>query len=476
MELSNLLKIQDKHWLRELNSLLSKSYICFIVYALLLTGTVLFVRDVSGQPDLFISINQFIEQRPYPYNDPYSFLQGATDIYEKGWIQPANNWLLSFWPPGFMFLEAMIMKCFGMDAPFLIVLGLLNVVILAGTLMIYRALFRDTMPPGLAFAIPLLPFLLALPRFFLLQPGALMLGEAFSISFFLMAIGLIILAVKRQSFWITLAAAASLALTAYFRSQFEAIITGFTLVLVVFALLFFAFWVACDCKRKSLKGHSSALRLMAIFVISSQLLLLPYRMYNADHSNRGTYSWIDTSLMYTNASKTTEELHSLGGGWLVDGKANLACLLDTDYCGKPSKKGFYTAFLFNAADWTTQKYSVFPTYWFAALDINNLMNVHVPSSFSDYFANGLIALMLAANIVLLWLIRKRREVIAMTCLIGGSYGIYFAIFMLVHFEARYLYALKIMVLFKFMYLFSTWLSEESGRRVITEEKQGAKAN
>lgn len=57
--------------------------------------------------------------------DPAKFAQGGWLIYSKNWASLANSGLIELWPPGFMLLQAFILKCFGAKAPIVLIVQLL---------------------------------------------------------------------------------------------------------------------------------------------------------------------------------------------------------------------------------------------------------------------------------------------------------------------------------------------------------------
>ena len=44
---------------------------------------------------------------------PTYFATAAIDIAENGWISSYNDWIFNLWPPGFVLLEASIIKVAG---------------------------------------------------------------------------------------------------------------------------------------------------------------------------------------------------------------------------------------------------------------------------------------------------------------------------------------------------------------------------
>ncbi len=78
----------------------------FFVYFFIALCIGVFVRDVSLQPDLFLTLTSCLTL--YGDGDPGSFATAGLDIYHYGWVTHQHQWIFHFWPPGFMMLEGYI--------------------------------------------------------------------------------------------------------------------------------------------------------------------------------------------------------------------------------------------------------------------------------------------------------------------------------------------------------------------------------
>ena len=92
----------------------------FLCYLLILGAYATFAHHPAGQIDSFAtSARDLLKFIP---SDPGSFITGAMNIADKGWISPENNWIISFWPPGFLLIEAGLIKLVGLDMPYFVYL------------------------------------------------------------------------------------------------------------------------------------------------------------------------------------------------------------------------------------------------------------------------------------------------------------------------------------------------------------------
>lgn len=154
-----------------------------IIYFLILLGIALWVRDITNQLDTFNTIQQLIKTSQL--GDPIYSATAAMDIAEKGWISTANEWIINLWPPGFILLEALIIKLLGADAPVILVLQVFAAVLFSIVLVLLFNLLREYAIKQVAFILPLLIFAFPVSRVFLLEPTGISLGESFAIGFFL---------------------------------------------------------------------------------------------------------------------------------------------------------------------------------------------------------------------------------------------------------------------------------------------------
>lgn len=419
----------------------------FYLACLLLIGLV--VRDIDGQPNILATIQNFMSPPGViQLGDPHSFSSGAIDVYQNGWFTPDKQWLINLWPPGFMLLEAAILKLFGLDAPFIAILIALCALLGAGMLVLMRKYLLEFVAPALATFLPLLPFCFPVTRLFLLQPIGIVLGECFSIIFFITAVLLALLGFRERSYRKAIAAGLMLALSAYFRSQFEILVMFLTLGAIPVLL-----WCLIGplLRRTSQTGMARPQARLVVWIILStlitaHLLMFPWRLRNLNNPYNQRLNWVSTeTITYSNAGLTDEELFKVKAGWIVEGGGNLACNLEASYCGKGDKTLYYKAFFKHIKEWYIRKFALLDKYWFASI-YNFTAPVH-PSSWGDNVANLLLLLCVLLTWPFLWIARRHSESVLHLWICGSFYSCLFAVFTFVQFEVRYFYLIKIFSMF-----------------------------
>ncbi len=423
----------------------------FAVYFLFSVCIGVLVRDISGQPDLFATAENFMAPESVTkLNDSISFVSGAMEIYHHGWVQPQSQWLVKLWPPGFMATEGLIFKLFGIDAPFIFILLLLNAALVALMLSLMRVNALAVTSPLVAALLPIVPFAFPVTRLFLLQPSGIVLGEGLSIALFMTSMLLVPMAVRRRSLPLGACAGLALALAAYFRSQFELLVVLLTLGAVLLVVVYFLFFR----KRLSDKDRQHinyVIKTVAVMLFSAHMVMAPWRIHNLYEPSTGNTSWVQTKiLVFTNAGKTDQELIDAGGEWIVLGGGNVACKVEPSYCGKSEEGRFYEALMHHPVEWIAYKAAAFPDYWFSSL--KNFTLIRYPATAVGFVTNFLLLVLVFLNIFLLLKIRRHPDfpVYFWQCL--SFYACSFSIFLLVHYETRYFYALKIYGAFTFFTL------------------------
>ena len=139
------------------------------VYFLTLLGIALWVRDIPNQPDVFNTTLQQLINTSAAMGDPASFATAAIDVAENGWISRVNSWIFTLWPPGFILLEALILKVLGPEAPVLLVLQILAAVLFSIVLTLLHNSLSESLKSKAVFILPLLIFAFPVSRVFLLQ-------------------------------------------------------------------------------------------------------------------------------------------------------------------------------------------------------------------------------------------------------------------------------------------------------------------
>lgn len=404
---------------------------------LLLIGV--FVRDTASQPGLFSTIHGFLST-PQDMGDPVSFATGALDIYRFNWPSPGNYWLIHLWPPGFMLLEGGILKLFGEEAPFIAILMVLSSLSSAMMLSVLRRALIGFVPAAVATLLPLLPFCFPVTRQFLLQPTGLVLGEAFSVAFFITSVLLVWLAAKERNLTRAVVAGLLLALSAYFRSQYELIV-----VLMTACALPLALWAFIAMRRKGGEAEARtqilySLKAVAVLLVTAHVLMAPWRIHNKVEAD--SLAWVQTQdLTYQYLLSTDAALLAGNGAFVIRGGGNVACALDPSVCGKSDRALILGVFVAHMREWLQIKASLLPEYWFAS--INDWGVPVTAAGRGDNLANGLALLCVLAIAPLLHLGRRALASDVLIWLFSSFFIFFFLVFVLIHYEVRYFYLFKI---------------------------------
>lgn len=409
-------------------------------YFLILLGIALWVRDIPGQPDAFnITLMQLIKTSTM--GDPASFATAALDIANSGWISSANEWIFNLWPPGFVLLQALIVKILGPEAPVILVLQVLAAAMFSIVLVLLFDLLSRFVKGKTAFALPLLIFAFPVSRVFLLEPIGMSLGESFAIGFFLLGILLAFNSIVRNSLWYAVYAGLCLGLSAYFRSQFEIILLSLTGWGILFLIA-----IKLTHLRKYIEPEfvKSIIRTIGIVLIIAHATTLPWRAYH--WINQGSPQWVYTSaVVFTNSVMTSEYLERVGGGFVVAGGGNLVCRINISACGDTvnAKDLFIKTFTENPIEWYSLKFAAIGEYWFSS--VRNWTSIGEKATTIDIVTNGFLLLALIALAVLLFAnkVRSHGIWILLVWFNASLFSAYLLIFTLAHFENRYFYFPKI---------------------------------
>lgn len=412
-----------------------------LIYSVVLFAMALWVRDIPSQYDVYSATLQDIVKLS-ALGDPKYFAAAAIDITNNGWISSENEWVFNLWPPGFVLLEALIVTVFGLEAPVILVMQILAVCLFTIALTLLYKLLKKNVNEKIAFFMPILIFAFPVSRVFLLQPVGISLGESFAIGFFMIGLLLTLQSVLRKRLYYSIIAGLCLALSAYFRSQFEIILIALTmcglLILVVANLK--PLKNAIDSVMKDF-----VLKTIVIMLLVSHAGTLPWRVYH--WVNQGSPQWVHTaSVTFANSVSTSDDLISRGGGFVVAGGGNLTCRIDPVTCGDTvnAKQHFINTFLFHMDEWYALKLEVIGKYWFSS--VSNWSSVGSEPSFFDYAINTIILSAIVLVFALSFIARVRLRAFwfifvwfSLSLLVAYS-----LIFTVQQFEVRYFYFPKIM--------------------------------
>lgn len=448
-----------------------------VVYFFILLSIAFWVRDIPNQQDAFNTIQQLINASKM--GDPASFATAAIDIAANGWISSTNEWILNLWPPGFILLEALIIKVMGLNAPVILVLQILAAGLFSIVLVQLYTLLKTSVDSRFALVLPLLIFAFPVARVVLLQPTGISLGESFAIGFFLLGILLVFKSVSLSLIRYAVFAGICLALSAYFRSQFEFILlalTGWGVLLVI---------VIQFTRLRNLTEPSAVkfiVKTIAITLLVAHAATAPWRIYHLVHPHfnaelqkfEGSPAWVYTSqLVYENSVKSAAQL-SGGAGFINAGGGNLVCRIDPSTCGDSAnaKQLFFKTFMAHPIEWYSLKFELIGKYWFSSM--KNWTYAKFPPTPADTLLNGLLLLTLIALVCLLFTrkVRSHDSWVLLMWFNTSLISAYMLIFTLAHFEVRYFYFPKIAGIF--MLIITASLYFRPMNKVDTTSKDTAK--
>ncbi|ANN69102.1 hypothetical protein [Bordetella bronchialis] len=407
-----------------------------LVSFLILVAVAMTSHVYKTRIDPFASIEHFLDGTS-GLNDPATFASMAIDYFRLGHIGEANRFAATLWPPGFVFLEAGILKLFGWDAPLPFILQILACALLAVTLACQRELFRLYVNERAAAILPFVIFVFPIARAFLLEPLGVVYGETYSVSLFVLACTLVVLAYQNGSTWMAIAAGVALGGAAYFRSQYELIVlamTGCAIPVLLWAMMR-ALRSRQDAQRSE---YRTVVKVVLGAIVAAHVVMLPWRLHNYTLGFGPT--WVQTSQIVIKNSLTSErELRSIGGAFVISGGGHLACKFEPSYCGKSDKKLFYRAFFHHLGDWYKAKISLLPVFW------SPYWNTSSADGFAirEMVADTIFVICLLLIVPLMVASRRAKGWLMVVWPAVSFYGAFFVIFSLVHFETRYFYLIKL---------------------------------
>lgn len=375
------------------------------------------------------------------YGDPISFATAAEEIARIGWVSEANRWIINLWPPGFILLEAAVLKLLGGDAPVVAVFFCLSAGIFSWLLVALRRHLSRAIA-GAAWLFPISFFILPLTSVFIFQPIGLLFGEWLSVACMFASV-LCFLKPQRYSVYM---AAGLLATAAYMRPQYEIIADG----MLIYAL---GTWLFMHIAKLSASLHFSIVKKLLGALLLAQVLMLPWRVYHQVVDQRIAWTLTD-SWRIANSLLTDEALIARGAGFALQGGINVACHVEPSACGGTDKATFMRIFVQHPVAWLAEKCTFLPRYWFAP--VTQFTTPRHPPSGLDYFYNTLLLGLLISIVGLNWAVRKMELVAVFTCFNFGTAMMYGLLIAFAHFEVRYFFYLKLYALVMSFLLFAYW--------------------
>jgi len=421
-----------------------------IAYLIVLTFSTFVARDITAQYEASTAtIHTVIQQSGF--GDPASMAAAALEIARTGNVAAERAGVLNVWPPGFIFLQAFILRIASEQVPILWILQLIAMLLFFLVLMQMHQLFSDHISAGYAAILPLGLCAFSVSRLFLLQPSGVVWGETFAIGFFLLGVIYALRSITADRIGMIAKSGASLGLAAYFRPQFEIFLTALT-------ILFLIYLVIQMMLRKP--ATTRIVKTCALVLLVAQLIMLPWRVRNL--STHASLKWVQTdNNSFQNLVQPDSALVNTPSGFIAEGRGNLACIIDTSVCKRfeDAKSLSIKVLLKNPVKWYLRKYEVVGNFWFAPL--GNWANVSIKPETIDYVTNSILLAFFITSLTLLFR-RQFFDPSIWLVLFGFNFAIYasyWVIFTIQQFEARYFFFPKIFMIFNFLLVLSLYLSK-----------------
>lgn len=394
-------------------------------------------------------------------SDAGSYLGAAYDLVTHNTNSPEWAWVLNLWPPGMVWLDALILKFSPMD--FAITFAILLSLVWGTALSLVSRPFLRSWKASFIVVVLELLVLGTSPFQSWMFDEALLYADGLAAG--LLLIGAAIAARRARNtlvhwnFWVRDGIYIGLVFAGavYLRSSYQALpiaLGGFALVVLVLAL----FQRQDPRRTQSFKQ----LLLLSVATVTTSLLLLPYTAYLVTERNR--YSFVTTQeLVFQSVWRSVE---TGSPQWLATAGATIGCDLDAANCqkfyeleksGAPAtadqlQGAFVDAVAKNPLLFLGLKARYFGQQWFgdetsaysfvpsdydkAPYGTNSSLNQNVPQGL---FYAVIMLVTFIGSIILVF--RRKLYISAVPLVMALSFIAPFAI---AHFEVRYLIPLKIL--------------------------------
>lgn len=399
-----------------------------------------------GPITLFSSEEQIVSC--YGAMDVASYVKYAEVLRDHGLVASINKYYFGTWPPGFPFIQMMIQE---VGAPIPLALFVITSLLWALVfLKLYSLLVTFMKQPSkyLIFA-PLFLLLLPYVTRFYFRDGLLM-SEPISTALFTFAVLDIWQSVrlkKKFSFIHTMLLGLLFAISSYIRAQFDIIFHALILAGFILLGLIYIYLRLRDGAIQAF-NKQMAVGLISIFLVY-QVSVIPYKSFMA-LSGAGPVL-ANTTYAFESVWHTEDWLVQNGAGFMAQGGAHAVCEINPDKCKEYAEKR-NLGITINAQDYRSEaiksiisrpvdfilyKWPYFWRSWMQDPYAESIKSIF-PVNLNLILFLGVLSLVLAATF------SKR---------IGGELLIFSGLFfgttvfsLLVHFEARYLYFIKLISL------------------------------
>jgi hypothetical protein len=410
-------------------------------------------------------------EKTFQGNDVGDFTSVAHALYRDGTFPPNSIYSFRLWAPGIYWLFALPLFIQGEDAPVLIYMSVFNLVLWCLLLFIIYDALRGFIPRVLAFFLPLLIFILPEMKDFVLRAGIIN-SDAYAASSFALATIALFLAFERGSRHFAWLAGIAFTFSAYMRAAHE----PWNNMLCLTLLLLVLFEYSCisgvpifRCRKSLFKQcyswakHVSTFRTAFFIVVVIVVTMAPWRIHNLFNDYR--LSWgVGPSYDIANTWLQRETNH-----WYYVSGGTIGCQIDPQTCEEFNRHGlhnvktsekiwaYFRTLLTHPFSWMRIKIHVFTSQWMADYG-NPTSNPMV--AWMRALLLGLFAILPVYSFYLFAWAQKTPVAFARMWLTLTLLGYTSALLLLAHIEERYLYPMKLMVYYWFLFeivrLIRTW--------------------
>lgn len=412
------------------------------------------IDTAHGLISLQMSSDEIV--RVYGFSDAGSYLQAAQNLIANGRSTPEFAWVLNLWPPGMVWMNALIL--YASPLPFALTFALVSALVWSVSLAVVTWHFvKSARSIVLVFALELLVLSTSSFQSWVLDEGLLyadgLAGALLLLTFALIANRAIKPDVERI-IWARdgIFAGIALAATIYLRSSYQLVpwvLVGVAAIVTIAAII-------TKRRKQPTKSLISQLILLTTSLISLGVLLAPYTLYLAQERDR-TQFVITENLVYEHVweDRVKDEVPE----WMAEAGSTLGCDLDTKTCdevrddeaaGKPwtseeLRDALIGTIVAHPGEFVAHRVFYVVKQWFADETARSsdssrgfvVTNLNIPQGLT-YLTLLVVAFGAAVTLV------RRGHWIALTIPLA-MLGI-LAPFAIVHVEARYLIPLKLLAL------------------------------
>ncbi len=407
---------------------------------------------------------------------------GDMGSYAKGGRFFKNNnidaikecWFINCWAPGMFVLYAVLLKL-GETTPAVFFIVMMSVVLWASIFNKINNLLNQTFEINsfISFIVPLMLLLISFFREMILG-NFVLLSESFSMGVFVLAVLFLVNNLYNNKKTDLILSVLFFILAAYIKASFDFYMRIFTLIWIVSWTLTMILQLL---KNKNKLGTINKNSFSTIFSLHKKIIFilicffvftLPWRIFH-------TPSWINISYMYSYIWKSDEQLN--GPNFVTEGGVNAsACHIDPETCKIFREKfnqgsesdGIFTKNLIKKTRsliiahpfaWLYYKLPFLSKYWFQ--EGNSHATVQTVALNIMFTINLLVIFALA--------LKNRKSLDLFLVLVVLSLGLSSILPSLVlHFEARYLYPLKLFSCIALIISVAAWIQSLKNRNSISQ--------